>query len=139
MTIDLAQSWGGDLSDLPDGDFDPSGRDLATTDVACIKQALYRRFTTEAGGLFYDGTYGFNIRSLLSDSSTVSGRSTMQGKMVAQALLDERIDDAVCSIVYNDATKSAIVKLDLVSGLGPFSLSLSIDQVTVAILNDQGA
>lgn len=137
MTIQ--NDWGGDTADLTDGDIDPSGRDLDGLDVECVKQALYRRFTTETGGLFYDASFGFNIRALLSDTSTVSGRSTMQTQLVAQALLDERIDSATCAIVYNASSKSAVIRLDLVSGIGPFSLVLSIDQVSVTILNEQAS
>lgn len=131
--------WGGDIADLSDGDLDPSARDLDGSDITVMLQSLFRRFTTDTGSLFYDATYGLALRALLSEASTPEGNQRLQAQLVAQALLDERIDSANATVDYNASTESAVVTMNCFSGQGPFSLVLSIDKVSVVILNNQAA
>ena len=129
--------WGGDENQLPDGDDDPFGRDLDGTNVEVIKQALYRRFTTEAGSLFYDATYGENVLSFLSDASTPKGREQLKTRLNRQALADERIDSADVTVDYDDATETLTIQIDCIGALGPFSLVMRADQAGVRLVGNQ--
>ena len=127
--------WGGDEGQLSDGDEDPYGRDVAGTDIQCMVQALYRRFTTEPNGLWYDVTYGLNLLSYLSDASTPVGRDRLKSQLVSQALSDERIQSAAATVVFNDVTETLTVTLKCVSDAGPFTLVLSVDDAAVKLVS----
>lgn len=127
--------WGGDLADTPDGDMDPEGRDLDGTDVEVMLQDLFRRYTTETGGIFYALDHGYNLRNLLSEASTPDGRKRMERTLIDQALLDERIDSAEVSVEFNEQTEEAIVVVSCFGALGPFDLVMKITNVTIERLN----
>jgi hypothetical protein len=137
MTVTI--DWGGDENQLSDGDEDPYGRDLEGTDVRCILQALYRRYTTERGGLWYDASYGENILSYLSDASTPLGRERLRTRIVQQALQDERVDTADATLVYNDSTETLTIEMSCTSALGPFSLVMSVDQAAITLVTTESS
>lgn len=133
MTVTV--SFGGDANDLPDGDMDPSARDLDETDITVVIQAIVRRLTTELGGLWYDLTYGENVRLLLSHEESPGDIENVRQSIAAQCLLDERIDHADCVIETFPSENRATVTVTCVTGLGPFTLSLAITEVSVTVLN----
>lgn len=129
--------FGADLNMLPDGDLDPNGTEITGTEV--VKQRLFRRFTTENGGVFYDLSFGESLVALLSDASTPSGRQALQQRIVKQAILDESVESAKAVIDFDSTTQSAVITITLVGADGPFDMVLSVDKVTVAVLNQQQA
>ena len=130
-TTVVTTDWGGDFSQLPDGDFDIYGRDVEGTDVKAVLQALYRRFTTESEGLWYDSTYGLNLLSALSDASTPKSLASLKSKIIAQALDDERIISPEADVQYNSSTETLTVTLTCNGAVGPFSLTMTVDKAAI--------
>jgi len=125
MTVD----FGTDLS-LQD-DVSPEFPEVTGLDV--LRNACVRRLSTPQGDLFYDPAYGYDLTGMLSDSYTPSDIARMQTDIVRQLELDEMIDGASCT-VSNVTFESMNVDILIRTALGPFSMTLEINNVSVKVL-----
>jgi hypothetical protein len=128
-------SFGSDFSALDDLDpaltflSGPEGERLA------FKQAIARRFTTPRFGLFYDPTYGLDLRGYLSDTES---KETVETMAAAEARKDQRVRDAIVTISEQRAADNSLtwfVAIKVVPQDGPtFDMTMTVDAVTVELL-----
>jgi hypothetical protein len=100
-----------------------------------LAQAIARRLTTPRGGLFYDSDYGTDIRRWLNAAVQPLGRIGFE--VQNEALKDERVKRANATVTIVGGTLN--IDLKLVDADGPFTLTLSVNQLTVDIINFQQA
>ncbi len=62
------------------------------------------------------------------------GVARWQTSIARKCEKDEAVDGAECSIVFNPATQTATITLELTTAEGPFALVLSVSSLTVSIL-----
>jgi hypothetical protein len=128
---------------------DDLGTDVAVTDDLAgvlglaegktnLGMALYRRFTTTRGTLFYDLDYGFNLVDLLNAEITPTLISNARGSCIAEAEKDERVQSATVTFTFDAAAKQLLVAFGIDSALGPFDLVLRATELTVDLLSIAG-
>lgn len=121
--------FGTDLSCVTDLTSDASEVSGVTTWL----QALARRLQ---GSLFYDPDYGYDLVDKLDDEVNISDLSGIGADIDNEFLKDERTlssSTAVTKTVNNGAVSLKTVSR-VRSALGPFTLTLKVDNVTVTIL-----
>jgi len=112
-------------------DFTP---DLAlATGRSNLAQAIARRLITPRGGLIDDPNYGFDLTQFVNDDLSVPDLARIESSVVAECNKDERIDAATCRISLSGAGVMMVTIL-LEDAAGPFTLVLSVTDVTVSIL-----
>lgn len=100
-------------------------------------RAIVRRLRTPIRGLFYDQTYGLDVRSYLNDGLVEDKISEIQFKIKSQCELDERIKKADVRVEYIPSSFSLKLSIELYPEQdNPFTLILSVDKLTVEILNN---
>jgi hypothetical protein len=100
-------------------------------------QAIARRFTTPLGGLFTDPNYGCDLRNFLA--SGISGTDA-QVQIEAEARKDERVSEATAQIDASGPPNAQVwtILVTIYANSGAtFSFTLSVDSVTVALLDGQ--
>lgn len=129
MAINLNDPLGVDVSCVDD--LDPSLSLVAGR--SGLGQAMARRISTPRGMLFYDPNYGIDIRGqikrVFSDTQTAR---LIEGECIK----DERVDNVAATAELNGATDALEISLQVDDGSGPFDLTVSIDGVTVELLNE---
>lgn len=93
-------------------------------------EAIARRFITPRGALFYDDSYGFDLRQFLNGVAAAPGQ--IAAGCVDEAEKDERVEQASAEATFIGNTLT--VKLGIADANGPFSFVLKVSQVTVEIL-----
>ncbi len=105
MAIDFQNALGTDIAGVQDVD-------LALTLVEGrlgLAQAVARRLFQPIGSLFYDEDYGAGLlRGVGGSFKTFGG---LQSLAEAEALKDERIEEAAATITYDPATSTMFVRL----------------------------
>ena len=101
---------GSDFSCIDDLDADLS---LASAEVAHA-QAIARRLITDRGGLFYDRSYGLNLRRYLN--AAVSDLGTLAAQIEREALSDERTDTAQATVTQTARTLTTILRIRAKTG-----------------------
>jgi hypothetical protein len=103
---------------------------------ANLIDAMTRRFISSPGSLESDPNYGLDLRRFLNAGMTGAVRSQLSSRIAAQAKLDPRVNDVSDVVVTaNPQAGSLVVTMMLVDAQGPFPLVLSIDALTVSVLN----
>jgi phage baseplate assembly protein W len=126
MAIDL----GTDVSCFPD--LDPLG--TLVSGKTALAQAIARRLTTPRGGLFYDTNYGTDLRLYLNEGMTSEAQSRIKAAIESECRKDERVASATADVTFNAAAQSLAVSISLSIASGPFTLTLAVTQLTVALL-----
>jgi hypothetical protein len=126
-SVNLGQCWG-----------TPSGSDLSSpsylaTGNLCVAEAVLRRWSTGAGQLIDDPTYGYNLSDLISDDLSPSDLAYAQQQAAAQAELDERVLQATVALTLSVAGALSVVAY-LVTAAGPFKLVASVSAVGTQLL-----
>ncbi|WP_407540458.1 hypothetical protein Q0M94_03405 [Deinococcus radiomollis] len=101
--------------------------------LANLGEAIARRLMTPRGGLFYDPTYGLDLRRYLNAVNDEATRFEIEILSAAQCELDERVARADVTVLTLDL-RSAEIDVSLTTLLGPFRLILAISQVRVEVL-----
>ncbi len=110
---------------------------LVTGRVA-LAQAIARRLATPRGTLAWIGDtsdYGHDVRQYLAESITPRLLTSIAARVEAEALADERVRAAVAAVTLVAGTLR--IALTITDAAGPFRLTLSIDAVTVTVLQVQ--
>ncbi len=95
---------------------------------------LARRLQTPRGSLAWDPDCGWNIRGLLNGSLTVGELQAAESAIGAECEKDERVDSANVQLTYVSQSQLLIVKVTVTGADGPFTLIMSVDDLTVTIL-----
>ncbi|MDW8269356.1 MAG: hypothetical protein RMN24_09335 [Anaerolineae bacterium] len=121
--------FGIDMSALPDLDF---GLKSGTANLA---EAIARRLVTPRGGLFYDPSYGLDLRQYLNEALTDEVRYEIETLVAAECEKDERVLSAMATLIDGPPqARSLQVAVELETADGPFRFVLSINGVTVEVL-----
>lgn len=121
--------YGTDLSALPDLSFN------LQSGSANLAEAIARRLVTPRGGLFYDPSYGLDLRQYLGEALTDEVRYEIETLVGAECEKDERILSARATLIDGPPqARSLQVAVELETADGPFRFVLSINGVTVEVL-----
>ena len=127
--------WGSDLWIGPNADgvldLDPSGR--VVTGLPVLVQSVLMRQTTPTGSLIGAPDECFDLRSFLSSGMTQTQIQSLQGFITGQLLRDPRILACTVTVSYNFGTSTLTVNEVIQSGLGPFTLTLSVSSVSSSV------
>lgn len=132
---------------FPDGVY---GRDLATvatdqgldldpamleaTGINVLAQSLLRRQTMGRGTAIGYPNDGYDVRALLGDGLSSTNLANEFFKIQQELLRDQRVQAATVTGNYDSDTKKLTLIEQIQSTGGPFTLTLSVDSVTVSIL-----
>jgi len=134
---------------FPPLDLDDLGTDVALTDDLAtvwgiasgktnLAMAYYRRLTTPAGGLFYDRTYGYDVRELVNADLDEPTLSAARGGIKAQLMLDERTQSVDVDLTFSRTAKALKIAVFAETDAGPFTLVLRATGVTLDVLEIDG-
>lgn len=112
-------------------DLDPSFALVSGTRGVC--EALFRRYTTPNGTLFYDPRYGRDVRAYLGAGLTPMKRAQLVRAMEDQAYQDERVDEVTITIT-DGAAGAVTIEVAGLTGEGPFRLVMEASAALVTAL-----
>jgi hypothetical protein len=97
---------------------------------ACLAADLAHRLQTPRGTLFYDASFGYDVRRLLLLRLDTVALAVAAGDIRAELLRDERITAATVQITP-PATQTGplLIVCDLSTATGPFVLVLTVSAV----------
>lgn len=121
---------------------DTLGRDLSGIDdltpnltevdgEAGLAEAIARRWLSDNGTLWYDETHG---ESILKAINAFARPERLAGALRAQALLDERVEEAIVVVTFDAPTSHLTVRSRITTAEGPFDFTLMHDGVTATLL-----
>jgi hypothetical protein len=79
-----------------------------------------------------------DIRGWLSEGITTASLQALAGSLKSELLKDERVIDVAVSVAFTASTSMLAITEQFQSGYGPFSLTLSVGDVTIADLTIRG-
>lgn len=126
------ETYGIDVSTYVDGDLDPYFRPLSGP--RAVAEAVVRRWTTPSGGLFFDPSFGVDVRELASRAMTPQTIFALSAQLAAQAEEDDRVHSALVDVAFDPQTRKLRVRAELRTAHGPFELVVSVDRLSVEIL-----
>lgn len=126
-----AFAWGRDLSCITDIDTTLT----EATGHQVLAEALARRVITPNNTLLDDSAYGFDLTQYVNDDIDKRTLAEIAQQTRAQFLQDDRVRDATVEISFTGGL--LIVAATIYTGIAPFRLTLSVDQVDVALLKAQ--
>jgi phage baseplate assembly protein W len=112
-------------------DFAADGRTV--TGNAVVGEAIARRLSTPRGRLIDDPNYGFDLTAYVFDDMTARDIAALCAGATAEALKDERVQDAAVQAVL--AKGLLTVTVSITTALGPFRLVLAVTAVSFAVLS----
>jgi hypothetical protein len=125
------------------------GRDISCTDsmrvgrystgVRLVAEAAYRRLTTPRGMLLggeEEADYGFDLSEVIGEVEPNVIAAALPGRISSELTKDERIEsvETVVTVTQDGPTTTLLVNLDGTTAEGPFSLQLSVSDVTVDLV-----
>jgi hypothetical protein len=125
------------------------GRDLSCTDklrtgrfatkARLVGEAAYRRLTTPRGSLRggeEEQNYGLDLLELIGSASTKTDAASLPSRIRSELEKDERIEtvEATVTRVQNGPATEFEIVIVATTSLGPFTLTLAVDDVTVSLL-----
>jgi phage baseplate assembly protein W len=121
--------FGRDFSALPDQAFS------LQEGLPNLAEAIARRLMTPRGGLFYDPSYGLDVRQYLNEANTVAVRFELASLVEAECEKDPRVLAATVEVETLD-TRSVRLRAALTTAEGPFPLVIRADELTVEVLRE---
>jgi phage baseplate assembly protein W len=124
--------FGTDLTALPELRF------RLEEGLANLGEALVRRLITPRGGLFYDPTYGWDLRRYINEVLDEATEYEMKVLVEQELEKDPRVYRATVESVAKDLRR---IHLDVLveTAAGPFRLTLTVSDVSVEVLRAQPA
>lgn len=137
----MADIYGSDLSTFagPDGtpDIDPLFRPI--TGPRVVLEAVARRLMTPRGTMPGAPNYGFDLMGLLGKKMTRVEIERAKRDIEAEANRDERVESAKVVEFVETSKNKFRLRLSVTLAEGPFTLVLSITDVSVQLLQaDKG-
>jgi phage baseplate assembly protein W len=99
-------SLGSDFSAVDDLDFALTFLEGEEHERLAFIQAIQRRLSTPRGALFYDPSYGLDLRNFLSDNLSPK---VMQGIIAAEIRKDERVENAEVSVTPDPVVRGKYI------------------------------
>jgi len=114
-------------------DLDPNMGEVSGRTV--LIQSCIRRLITYRGTLIYDPNYGTDVRTFLNDDIDTRKLGQFGAAVDAEMRKDQRILRSNTTVSFVGGV--LILSIGLVDQAGPFSLTLSISDVSVSLLKVQ--
>jgi phage baseplate assembly protein W len=126
---------GSDFSGVNDLDFALTFLEGEEQERLAFIQAIQRRLSTPRGALFYDPSYGLDIRTFLSDNLSTK---VMQGIIAAEIRKDERVANSEVSVTQDPVVRGKYtVNMAITAIEGQeFSLTFVMTSDKFEIIND---
>lgn len=100
-----------------------------------LLHAIARRLTTPRGALFYDPSYGHDVRQYVNAPAQRAG--LIESQVSLECLKDERVLDAEVDVETTDEFgEGLILRLTITDSLGPFRFTLQASALTVELLRE---
>lgn len=116
-------------------DCDPTGRMATGRDV--LSQRLINRQTTPLGSVIDSPNDCFDVSDWLSASMTDGQVAQLPGQIHTELLKDQEVQSLTVTVNYNPATSTLILTENIISGYGPFSLTITVTPGNVSALVGQ--
>lgn len=121
----MTTDYGSDLSGVRNIDF---GLSFVDGRIA-LAEALLTRLSSGPGSLPDDPAYGYDMQLLIG---SMARSSEVESRVVAQCLLDERVEDVQADVTLVNGTLT--VALSVVDADGPFALVLTLTDSTIEMI-----
>ena len=126
-------TFGSDFAGIED--IDPLWT-FETDENKALQQALARRLICPPGALFYDPTYGYDVRRLLAD---IVDTDTAARSIDAEVRKDERVLTSSTTVTATGSGADITLTISItITPADPtkksFAFTLSVNSVTVALL-----
>lgn len=102
--------------------------------ILCLAQDVVHRLSTPRGGLFYDETWGLDLRAYLEEGLTAQRLAAIPSEVSSEVEKDERVKAATVTASFNQPAELLVITIALQTALGPFTLVLAIDKLNVTLL-----
>ncbi len=105
-----------------------------------VAEACFRRLSTPHGTLRggdAEADYGLDLLNVIGNATTASAAAALPGQIQSELLKDERVsqvDATVNSSIDSAGAVSWTIAIEATTDEGPFTLVLSVNDVTVEIL-----
>jgi hypothetical protein len=93
-----------------------------------LADAIVRRLSTPTGGLPEFPAYGLDLTSYIGRAYSPE---QLEADVLDQVFQEEEVEDASVQLEYINGTISIVIAID--DALGPFDLTISIDEVDVSV------
>lgn len=113
-----------------DGDIRPDCAEV--TGLTLVAQAVIRRWETPRGGCFYDPNYGEGLLDLVHQAGITGAE--VAAALERGSMKDERIDSASAEATVDADSEMITATVRLETALGPFSMTVSIDALSVEMI-----
>ena len=131
----MTNPYGSDLwlSIAADGsaDIDPTCREVSG--IGVLIQSVIMRQTTPTGSLLSSPDDCLDLKGLVSRGMKGSEIQEIAAQVRGQLLRDQRILSAVVTADFNPGTSVLTLTETITSGLGPFTLTIAVGQVTLEL------
>lgn len=97
-----------------------------------VAEAIARRLITPRGRLVDDPNYGFALSEFVNADLTPADLAQIQAGVQAECVKDQRVRSATATVILAGAV--LIATIVLTTGNGPFTLVLSVSDVSAQIL-----
>jgi len=116
----------------------PTGPDIdfahLTTGIAVLGNSLYCRLTTPHGSVIDAPNDCLDLRALLGAGITQADMQSVQQRVQRECERDQRVLSASVSATYNQTERALSLTIRVVSAQGPFTMTLNVTDVSVALL-----
>lgn len=108
--------------------------------VRLVAEAAFRRLSTPRGTLRGgddEQNYGIDLADMIGAATTAATAAALPGQIESELLKDERIDSVIVTVKASTVgpATSYVISVEGQTDEGPFSLVLSVNDVTVDLLN----
>jgi phage baseplate assembly protein W len=124
-------SLGSDFSGIDDVDYALTFLEGELPERLAFVQAIQRRLSTPRGALWYDESYGLDVRTFLSDNISPA---VAQGAIAAEIRKDERVANAEVSVTVDDLGKWTINMTVSALTQATFELTFKLDSTKLTLL-----
>lgn len=113
-----------------------------STGPRLVAEACYRRLITPRGSLRGgedEANYGFDLSEKIGTVVNASTEAALPGQIQSELLKDERLSSVTVNVVSTKTGPAVawVVTIEGQTSAGPFTLKLSVSEVTVSILGLQ--
>lgn len=105
----------------------------------CLKQWLVHSIITPTGSLSYAPNFGVDVREYLSAAVGPLELQQLRALIRSTWESDDRVDSADVTVSFDSNTQALGIVGSVQTAAGPFSLTLAITAVSVAVLNFSAA
>lgn len=137
MSNVVSANYGTDLAVTPnaDGILDIQPTLQYATGLAVLVQSLICRQMCVRGSIIDSPNEGLDLRTYVRQGLTQQVLSSLPSVVQKELLRDERVLSAVVTGSYDTALYSLTLTEALQTTLGPFTLTLAVTSLTVALIN----